>query len=118
METPLDQPGAMTLFQAPAHEHLSLAKHLTSERKVEEFMPGRGVVTRWERIRKNNHWFDALYNACAAGHASGVRLLKEERVKPEPRRKMSEIAEDKRRGRGMVDHERWDEMRRRDGVKA
>ena len=115
LETPLDQPGAMTLFQTPSHEHLSLAKHLTSERKVEEFLPGRGIVTRWERIRKNNHWFDALYNACAAGHASGVRLLEEERVKPEPRRKMSELAEDKRRQRGVIDYERWDEMRRRWG---
>tara|TARA_R100000789_G_scaffold100517_1_gene111216 strand:+ start:81 stop:254 length:174 start_codon:yes stop_codon:yes gene_type:complete len=54
-----------------------------------------------------------LYNACAAGHASGVRLLEEERVKPEPRRKMSEISEDNRRQRYLVDHERWDEMRRR-----
>ncbi|MCA9047071.1 MAG: hypothetical protein KDA69_22265 [Planctomycetaceae bacterium] len=45
-------------------------------------MPGRGVVIRWVRIRKNNHWFDALYNACAAGHDSGVHLLEEERVKP------------------------------------
>ncbi|WP_339749900.1 hypothetical protein [uncultured Rubinisphaera sp.] len=94
---------------------LSLAKHLKSERKVEEFLPGRGVVTRWERIRKNNLLFDALYNACAAGHASGVRLLEEERVKPEPRRKMSEIAEDKRRQRGTIDRERWDEIRRRWG---
>ncbi len=93
-ETPLDQPGAMTLFQAPSHEHLSLAKHLTSERKIEDFLPGRGVVTRWERIRKNNHWFDALYHAYAVGHASGVRLLEEERIKPQPRRKMSEMAED------------------------
>ncbi|HBN79521.1 MAG TPA: hypothetical protein DD473_27605 [Planctomycetaceae bacterium] len=76
-------------------------------------MPGRGVVTRWERIRKNSHWFDALYNACAAGYVSGVRLLEEEQVKPEPRCKMSEVAEDNRRGRGLVDHERWDEMRRR-----
>ena len=108
LETPLGQPGAMTLFQAPPHEHLSLAKHLTAERKVEEFMPGRGVVTRWERIRKNNHWFDALYNACAAGHASGVRLLEEERVKPEPRRKLSEIAAERQ---GFVDRERWNGIR-------
>ena len=24
-------------------------------------MAGKGVVTKWERVRKNNHWFDALY---------------------------------------------------------
>ena len=57
--------------------HLALAKHLTSEVKTEEFMAGRGVVTKWERRRKQNHWFDALYNACAAGHLCGVRLVEE-----------------------------------------
>lgn len=68
LATPLDEQGALTLFQAPAHEHLSLAKHLTAEKKTEEFIAGKGVVTRWEWIRRNNHWFDALYNTCAAGH--------------------------------------------------
>ena len=75
LTTPLNETGAMTIFQSPPHEHLSLAKHLTAERKTEEFVPGKGVVTKWERIRKNNHWFDALYNACAAGHYAGVRLI-------------------------------------------
>ncbi|MDA7504040.1 phage terminase large subunit family protein, partial [bacterium] len=66
LTTPRDESGAMTLFQAAPHEHLSLAKHLTAERKTEEFLTGKGVVTKWERVRRNNHWFDALYNACAA----------------------------------------------------
>jgi hypothetical protein len=65
----------MTLFQALPHDHLSLAKNLTAERKVEEFVAGRGVVVKWERLRRQNHWFDALYNACAAGHFCGVRLV-------------------------------------------
>lgn len=43
--------------------------------QTEEFVAGRGVVTKWERIRRNNHWLDALYNACAAGHYAGVRLI-------------------------------------------
>ena len=58
-----------------------MAKHLTAERKTEEFVAGKGVLTKWERLNRNNHWFDALYNACAAGHGSGVRLVEE---KPEP----------------------------------
>ncbi len=112
LTTPLSKPGAMRLFQAPPHEHLSLAKHLTAERKIEEFVAGKGMVTRWERIRKNNHWFDALYNACAAGHAVGVRLFDAERIKPQPRRKFSEIAAEKRE-RGFVDLERWRGIRSR-----
>jgi len=40
-----------------------------------------------ERIRKQNHWLDALYNACVAGHGCGVRLVDEkipERPAPPP----------------------------------
>jgi hypothetical protein len=37
----------------------------------------RGACGRG-RIRRQNHWFDALYNACAAGHGCGVRLVQEQ----------------------------------------
>ncbi len=84
LSAPLDQPGAMTLFQAPPNDHLALAKHLTAERKTEEFVAGKGVVTKWERVRRQNHWFDALYNACAAGHLVGARLIG---GPPKPKRK-------------------------------
>lgn len=65
LTTPLDKPGAMTFFQALPQEHLSLVKHLTAETKMEEFVAGRGLVVKWERLRRQNHWLDALYNACA-----------------------------------------------------
>ena len=85
LSTPLGSPGAMTLFCAAPQDHLSLAKHLTAETKVEEFVSGKGVIVRWERLRRQNHWLDALYNACAAGHLAGVRLV-EEAPKPAPPR--------------------------------
>ena len=84
--TPMGQPGAMTLYAAPPSDHLSFAKHLTAETKTEEYVAGRGVVTKWERVRKNNHWFDALYNACAVGHYGGVRLLPPSRPPQSPPR--------------------------------
>jgi hypothetical protein len=71
-------------FQALPQDHLSLAKHLTAETKVEEFVPGKGMVVRWERLRRQNHWFDALYNACATGHGVGVRLVEEVKQAPPP----------------------------------
>jgi phage terminase large subunit GpA-like protein len=49
LSTPVGQEGAMTIFAAPPAEHLSLTKHLTAERKVEEFVAGRGTIVRWER---------------------------------------------------------------------
>jgi hypothetical protein len=85
LSTPLDKPGALTLFQAQPQEHLSLAKHLTAELKTEEFVAGKGVVVKWERIRRQNHWFDALYNACTAGHGWGVRLVDEKVQEQSPR---------------------------------
>jgi phage terminase large subunit GpA-like protein len=90
--TPLDSDGAMTLFQGTPQEHLALAKHLTAERKMEEFVAGKGVVVKWERLRRQNHWLDALYNACAAGYFCGARLVDEK--KPQRKRlKLSELGD-------------------------
>jgi hypothetical protein len=52
LSTPLGTLGAMTLFQASPQEHLALAKHLTAEVKTEEFVAGKGVVVKWERMRR------------------------------------------------------------------
>ena len=91
LSTPMDSPGAMTLFEASPQEHLALAKHLTAEVKTEEFVAGKGVVVKWERLRRQNHWFDALYNACAAGYYCGVRLVDEAKV-TRPRMTLQELA--------------------------
>jgi hypothetical protein len=88
LATPVGGPGAMTLHHAkePQQQHLSFVKHLTAESKVEEFVAGKGVVVRWERIRRQNHWLDALYNACCAAHLAGVRLVVEQPKPPRRRR--------------------------------
>jgi len=36
-----------------------------------------------------NHWFDALFNACAAGHGCGVRLVQEQLSEPPPKPELS-----------------------------
>jgi hypothetical protein len=38
----------------------------------------------WERLRRQNDWFDALYNACCAGHLASVRLVEEVKAPPPP----------------------------------
>jgi phage terminase large subunit GpA-like protein len=77
LATPEDQPGAMRFYHSSdRNEHIRISKHLTAERAVEEFKPGRGLVTRWHRQSKANHMLDAAYNACAAAHLHGVRLVK------------------------------------------
>jgi hypothetical protein len=78
IKTPLGQPGAFTLFQsAVSNEHLSYAKHLTAEKKQEEHVAGKGLVTRWVALHRNNHWLDATMMSAVAGNAIGERLIDE-----------------------------------------
>lgn len=82
LSTPADQPGTMTLYEARPTEHMSIAKHLSSEKQVEIFDPKKGTLIRWERVHKNNHWFDTSYLACAAAHYVGVNLLTSNKPRP------------------------------------
>ena len=66
--------SGLTLFEAPPREHLSLATHLAAEREADEYRPGRPPRLKWERRSRTNHWLDATYLACAAGHYAGARL--------------------------------------------
>lgn len=75
LAVPMDAPGAMTLCGGEVNEHMKIAKHITAEKCVEEFVPGKGKIARWIRERRENHWGDALYIACAAGHWAGARLI-------------------------------------------
>jgi len=111
LSTPLGSPGAMTLFQALPQDHLSLAKHLTAETKVEEFVQGKGMVVRWERLRRQNHWFDALYNACCAGHGVGVRLVEEVKpaAPPQPARRDDVVSDAWMDRLRLRDYPRWTE---------
>ena len=110
----MNNPGAITLFQASPQEHLTIAKHLTAEIKTEEFVAGKGVTVKWERKRRQNHWFDALYNACAAGHYCGVRLVQETPVerpkKPAPKPAAQRPDFDRK---PWVDMSRWRENQQR-----
>jgi len=68
--------GAMTLFEnARPLDHLGFAKHMVSEKEIEEFVAGKGTVKRWEQVRKDNHWLDCAYNCRALGHARESGLL-------------------------------------------
>jgi phage terminase large subunit GpA-like protein len=85
LQNPKGQPGAMTLFNAPTTaEHIGFAKHLTAEKKVEEFVAGKGLQTKWVRVNRNNHWLDSSCLACVAGWWAGERLIGEIPVAPPP----------------------------------
>ena len=59
--------GSITLYDsADTFEHTEFAAHTTAEKQVEKFFPARGAVITWERVSRQNHWFDASYQATAA----------------------------------------------------
>lgn len=63
---------------------------------------------KWERLRRQNHWFDALYNACAAASFCGVRLVESPAPPPPPRRAVV-YGFDRPDGRPWIDVEEWQE---------
>jgi len=74
LATPVGQPGAITLYKSPdVNEHTTLAKHLTAEKQVEEFVPGQGTVLRWEVLSRRNHWLDCLVYAVGAAFMLGMQ---------------------------------------------
>jgi phage terminase large subunit GpA-like protein len=99
---PLDQEGGgITLFDSPdRNEHISIAKHFTAEKKVVEYIPGRGEIIKWLMLRRQNHWFDCLYIALTMAHLCGVRRIKTEKPK-------SIIKVKKKRGFRMPDGRRY-----------
>lgn len=83
LKIPLDQPGAMTLFES--NEHLTYAKHLTAEKQVEEFIPREGSVVKWVALTRSNHYLDATMLACVAGYEAGMRSIEALPPPPPPR---------------------------------
>lgn len=77
IQTPMDKPGALTLFNGQPIDHLTYCKHLVAERKVEEFFPGKGTITVWKKIHANNHFLDASMLTIAAAHTAGERAENE-----------------------------------------
>lgn len=74
LHTPRANPGALLFHEAAGNEHLGFIRHLCAEHPQDEFIPGRGTVTRWLQVSPQNHFLDAAMLACVAGHLAGVRL--------------------------------------------
>jgi hypothetical protein len=65
-------------------------------------VPGKGVIVKWECIRRNNHFFDALYYAAAASWYCGVRLADEPQARlKRPTRTLEEMAQAARSRSGL-----------------
>lgn len=74
LSTPVTELGAMTLHRGTEREHRSFSAHMAAERTYEELKGGK-LLLRHELRSRINHWLDATYIACAAGHFAGWRLV-------------------------------------------
>jgi len=90
LSVPLAEPGAVTLYHGSNNEHTTLVKHFDAEEEKTEFIPGKGTVRKWVRKSRANHWLDCFYNACAAGHLAGVRLIAAPQPPPQPQPRPSQ----------------------------
>lgn len=84
LHKPTGRPGALTLFHDEPNHHLTFAKHLVAERRTEEFVPTKGLVTRWQATSRNNHFLDAQTLSGAAANACNVRLVSPAAGQPRP----------------------------------
>lgn len=81
MSCGLEAPGAITLFHVARTDMQEVewrrrfVRQLTAEKSIQEFMKGRGMVTRWTKIRQDNHWLDSTALALVAGSISGVSVV-------------------------------------------
>lgn len=75
IQTPIGQPGGLTLYHDQPTGHLTYAKHAVSEKAEEIFIAGRGLVRKWTEVNRNNHFLDASALACVGGHGVGIRLV-------------------------------------------
>lgn len=74
LQTPMGHPGALTLYDGLPSEHTSIAKHYTAERQEEIFVPGKGKITVFKVLHRNNHWLDAGAIAGVAAHYAANRI--------------------------------------------
>lgn len=50
--------GCVTLFGSDPNEHVEFAKQITAEVFIREFVKGKGIVERWDKVNRNNHLLD------------------------------------------------------------
>jgi len=71
------QDGSLSLFYAPNNvkRHTSFSHHIVAECRRRIFETGKGWITKWDPLSRNNHYLDATALACAGAGCAGIRLI-------------------------------------------
>ena len=74
---PAYEPGAITIYKVDKNiKHNNFVRQITAETQVQEFVSGRGFITKWVQAKhRPNHWGDTMYLATAAGDMVGATQL-------------------------------------------
>jgi len=92
--------GSLHLFHGETRDHREFVRHILAERERFQWEAKTGMVSWWEQVHRENHYFDCTYMSRAAADVRGVRLLKPavaaKPVEPPP----SPRDQDKTQGKG------------------
>lgn len=100
LECEPNKPGSLMLFQTQPREHLTYAKHLLAEQKTEEFVVGKGLIEKWVKVNRNNHYLDSETLANIAGDAVGIEVVKVENHEPKRTSRVTATVSARPDGRG------------------
>jgi len=80
--------GSLTLFKAPARDHVTFAAHQCGEYPIRTEGRGR-IVYEWKGRpgRPDNHWFDNIVGAAVAASIEGIQLRATGPAPERPKRK-------------------------------
>lgn len=74
-------PGSCQLWHGHRHTHSNFLRHLQAEQQTSHFDIKRNrMITRWEAIRKQNHYFDSTVYASVGADRQGVTVLEAEQA--------------------------------------
>ena len=72
---PTGAPGNIQLFKGDRKTHKNFAGQICAEREEQQFVPGRGLITRWNARSKNNHGLDNTYGCLAGLDILGEQII-------------------------------------------
>ena len=78
--------GRWTIFDDRHYDHMTFTSHLMSESPSAKSANGR-TVNQWEKVRVDNHWFDASVLCTLAASLAGCRLPTDKPLPPPPPRR-------------------------------
>lgn len=88
LNAPIGEAGSLVLCQDDWRNHMGIARALLSEVAIQEFVPDKGVVTRWKKRHRNNHWLDCVVGAFVGLDYLGLLSMAQAEAAPRPRQEL------------------------------